>query len=77
MRGIFSWLFVLATTLLISGGCDIEKGRFASCQNDADCKSSDETKPYCWNLRCVACAYDRHCKDGEICDTKDRECAPL
>jgi Cys-rich repeat protein len=68
---------VLAAALLLGAGCGIEKGRFASCETDEDCKSSDESRPYCFNLRCVACAYDRHCGEGEICDKKDNECAPL
>ena len=77
MRGICSWLFVLAATLLISGGCDIQKGRFATCEADADCEALDESKPFCFNLRCVGCAYDRHCEDGQICDRKDRNCSTL
>ena len=77
MRGICSWLMVIALLTVVSAGCDIQKGRFASCESDDDCKASDETKPYCFNLRCVGCAYDRHCKDGEICDMKKRSCAAL
>ncbi len=77
MRGICSWIFVLSVSLLVSGGCDIQKGRFATCETDDDCKSADASKPYCWNLRCVGCAYDRHCQDGEICNRKARSCVRL
>lgn len=77
MRGFCSWVLVLALVGVVGGGCDIQKGRFASCESDDECKASDETRPYCFNLRCVECAYDRHCKEGQICDAKDRSCATL
>ncbi len=77
MRGICGWAVLLTAAFLIGSGCNLEKGRFASCETDDDCKGSDEARPYCWNLRCVGCAYDRHCKDGEICDSKDHNCSPL
>ncbi len=75
MRGIIVWIIVLTATFAVTGGC--QKSRFASCETDDDCKSSNESKPYCFNLRCVACAYDRHCEPGEICDLKSRTCADI
>ena len=77
MRGIFAWLVVLSLTVVVGGGCDLKKSRFASCETDEHCKGEDETKPYCWNLRCVSCANDRHCKDGQFCDSKDHNCSSL
>ena len=75
MRGIILWIVTLTLTLVMSGGC--QASRFATCENDNDCESSDASKPYCFNVRCVACAYDRHCKAGQICDIKSRTCAGI
>jgi hypothetical protein len=75
MRGIVSWTFTLTLTLLLGGAC--QKSRFATCETDEDCASRDESKSYCFNVRCVACAYDRHCEAGEICDTKSKTCTEL
>lgn len=75
MRGISLWLAALTAIFLITGGC--QKSRFATCENDDDCKKTDAEKPYCWNVRCVACAYDRHCGDGKVCDTNSKTCVGL
>ncbi len=75
MRGVALWTIALAMALLSAGAC--HKSRFATCEADGDCESTDAAKPYCHNLRCVACAYDRHCSDGKVCDTNSKTCVGL
>jgi hypothetical protein len=58
---------------LALAGC--KGGRFATCETDDDCKN-DDGKPYCVDLRCVECFYDRHCKGG-ACNSKTQTCASL
>lgn len=67
--------FALAST----AGCD-GNSRFPICQTDADCTSVDgkpQVGSICYDLRCVQCANDTHCKVGEVCSLQTKECQSL
>ena len=69
---------VALALLFLGSGC-VTDGRFATCETDQDCETKgDGERPFCTNLRCVECAYDRHCeKQGGVCDTKNQKCIAL
>jgi hypothetical protein len=60
-------------------GCD-GNSRFPICKTDADCVTS-EGQPLpgsiCYDLRCVQCGNDTHCKVGEVCSLQTKECQSL
>jgi len=62
-------LGVFALLAAASTGCP-PAGRYASCENDGQCGSTDGCKLICYNLRCVECHYDGDCTEGRVCSNK-------
>jgi hypothetical protein len=79
MRRAISWSVVVAA-LALPAACADEAGRFPVCRSDQECTQTDASRPICDNLRCVECAYDRHCQEsgeGDTCNRQSNTCAKL